>query len=465
MRVYPDQIHVDTHEPALSQDERQWGQHFWEQIWRAGHDEAAERRAWQQLADRFDAQRAAWIARALSPTNVDDWPTAPIAPDKPLPPAPKLAPAAMQTDPTRRQLAACAARARDAAALDRGRDRARRARRARARRAVDREPAVGPESERRDRAAAATSPPLDAGMRWMVDFDDAEKHGMALRLKMPAAVAQQGIDALVVFGVSSLDPAAASTAIASLLDAHHYTDGLGFLRVGTPTNNSAEAPSGWSSQDPLHARSFATECRSAAAAGRQQRRCARARARLRCRRNAHATLAHAVGRSAARADRRAADGGRVVAGDLGLLSDEPDRPRRHRPHARCDRLGARALHRARARRSVRCRHCASAASRTACCRSRRSAATCEASRDARERWLATTLKTLLERCGIRASPDVPRVGRSDDPAQDLAAVMKSDGDRDAIDCVICSGRATSIICADSSARISRRAAGSRRRIC
>jgi len=56
--------------------------------------------------------------------------------------------------------------------------------------------------------------------------------------------------------------AAASIAIASLLDAHHYTDGLGFLRVGTPTNNSAEAPSGWSSQDPMHARSFGIECRA-----------------------------------------------------------------------------------------------------------------------------------------------------------------------------------------------------------
>ena len=59
-------------------------------------------------------------------------------------------------------------------------------------------------------------------------------------------------------------PRRRSTAIASLLDAHHYTDGLGFLRVGTPTNNSAEAPSGWSSQDPMHARSFGIECRAPA---------------------------------------------------------------------------------------------------------------------------------------------------------------------------------------------------------
>ena len=51
VRIYPDQIHVDTHEPGLSPEEQQWGQHFWEQLWRAGRDDAAERRAWQQLAD------------------------------------------------------------------------------------------------------------------------------------------------------------------------------------------------------------------------------------------------------------------------------------------------------------------------------------------------------------------------------------------------------------------------------
>ena len=69
VRVYPDQVHVDSHEAGLSQDEFLWGQHFWQQIWRAGRNEAAERLAWQQLCDRFDAQRAAWIARALSPSN------------------------------------------------------------------------------------------------------------------------------------------------------------------------------------------------------------------------------------------------------------------------------------------------------------------------------------------------------------------------------------------------------------
>ena len=47
--------------------------------------------------------------------------------------------------------------------------------------------------------------------------------------------------ALLVFGVNTaLTDAQGSAAIASLLDAHHYTDGLAFLRAGTPTNNTAE---------------------------------------------------------------------------------------------------------------------------------------------------------------------------------------------------------------------------------
>jgi hypothetical protein len=253
VRVYPDQIHVDAHEPALSADERLWGQHFWEQTWRAGHDAAAERVAWQQLADRFDAQRAAWIARSLAPTNVQDWPTAPVPADKPLPAPPQLASAPVIADAAggswqRTPLARAMPQRWIAVATARGSlvSVALGAQ-------VDREPAVGPDPHDKNEPPA-DQPAIDEGMRWMVDFDEAERHGLALRLKMPSAIAQQGIDALVVFGVSALEPKQASTAIASLLDAHHYTNGLGFLRVGTPTNNSADAASGWSSQDPLHAR-------------------------------------------------------------------------------------------------------------------------------------------------------------------------------------------------------------------
>ena len=70
VRVYPDRIHIDSHEAELTQAEKTWGQHYWTQIFAAGDDTQAQMNAWRQLADRYDPQRAAWIVRLLRPTNV-----------------------------------------------------------------------------------------------------------------------------------------------------------------------------------------------------------------------------------------------------------------------------------------------------------------------------------------------------------------------------------------------------------
>ena len=44
--VYPDKIHINSHETELTAAEREWVAHYWEQDWRAGHDERARRAAW-----------------------------------------------------------------------------------------------------------------------------------------------------------------------------------------------------------------------------------------------------------------------------------------------------------------------------------------------------------------------------------------------------------------------------------
>src|SRR3954453_11214414 len=88
VRVYPDAIHVDSHEPELTAEEVTWGQHFWEQTWRAANEDARSRAAWQQLADRFDPPRASWVARALQPQNPGDRPAPPIPAEQPLSPPP-----------------------------------------------------------------------------------------------------------------------------------------------------------------------------------------------------------------------------------------------------------------------------------------------------------------------------------------------------------------------------------------
>src|SRR5215831_8660781 len=48
VRVYPDKVHVDTHEPQLTAQEQTWGKHFWEHTWRAGNDDGAKKNAWSQ---------------------------------------------------------------------------------------------------------------------------------------------------------------------------------------------------------------------------------------------------------------------------------------------------------------------------------------------------------------------------------------------------------------------------------
>jgi hypothetical protein len=75
VRIYPDTVHIDSHEPELTSEEQLWGRHFWEETWRAASDEERAKSVWRQLADRFDPPRAAWVARVLRPLNPDDRPT------------------------------------------------------------------------------------------------------------------------------------------------------------------------------------------------------------------------------------------------------------------------------------------------------------------------------------------------------------------------------------------------------
>jgi hypothetical protein len=242
VRVYPDQLHIDTHEPDLTQDEVLWGNHFHEALSKAGTDETKRKAAWRQLAERFGAPRAAWIARQNAPlaaTNkTDSWTRAPFTkampdfwvaiaylsdggsgfvvvgtqqgnplPTDPLPVGPNpLAP--LPTPEEQRQ-------------IDEG-----------------------------------TRLPIDEGMEWLVNFEAAEKVGMGLRVPL-APIVRDRIDRLVVFGVKkSADATKTAQVVQELLRAHQYTGGLSCLLQGTPTNNTPEIASGFTTADPGHEKSF-----------------------------------------------------------------------------------------------------------------------------------------------------------------------------------------------------------------
>ena len=84
VRVYPDQLHVDAHDPRLSAAEIAAGEDFWRAQWRTGTDRERAQRAWTALADRYGPGRAAWVVRATTPTNSQSRPEVAVADDAPL---------------------------------------------------------------------------------------------------------------------------------------------------------------------------------------------------------------------------------------------------------------------------------------------------------------------------------------------------------------------------------------------
>lgn len=244
VRIYPDDIHVDAHEPGLTAAEAQWGRHFWEQLWRAGTDRAepggAADRAWEQLVQRFDAARAAWIATALEPVNPQDRPRRSVPAGTPLEPAP-VHPRHEQRDDawTRPPLA----RLLPERWIVLGHRDGRRVVSA-VGAPVASELAVGPDPAAADRPTAGDDElDVDAGMRWLVDFSAAEEAGMAVRIPLSADDARLGFDTLVVVGVRAGPPGA--DGLAELLAAHRFGEGLALVSPGTPTNNSAEQRSAY----------------------------------------------------------------------------------------------------------------------------------------------------------------------------------------------------------------------------
>ncbi len=308
IRVYPDQIHVDSHEPELTDDEVHWGRTFWTRTWLACHKQVdrwdgaggsdatwippdpeavpAEFRtlvadldpadfqpgeagyreiktaAWRQLVDRFSTERAGWVVRATAPETVaEQLLGGPMPGSEPaeipallFPPVDRR-PSSWTSQPRARLLpdrwvASLAWRDADGDGHTRtvvG--------------PAIREPLpVGPSPEgvstwRRDgEAADAVDPDADAppGMEWMVDYAEAAAAGMALTVdlsELPGFDAERGFTRVVVLGArGSTDADAGAERLAALLEAHHYTDGLAVLPQGTATNVFDEA-SGYSSAD------------------------------------------------------------------------------------------------------------------------------------------------------------------------------------------------------------------------
>ena len=64
IRVFPDQVHLDAHEPGLTDDERAAAEWYWNERWPALDDAARAESAWKTLAGGSrPAGRATWSTR------------------------------------------------------------------------------------------------------------------------------------------------------------------------------------------------------------------------------------------------------------------------------------------------------------------------------------------------------------------------------------------------------------------
>ena len=253
VRIYPDQIAVNSHEPELTDREGSDGQAYWNTVWDAGNPPADPddvKAPWRTLVSLYGAQRAAWIALALTPTNIAAQPVAatpagaaPVPPPVfPVPPSRKSSwekPAVADALPDAWTVVLFAGT--ETSTFRSG-------------------PIQTPlpVSLTPNGSGFPANSPVDAGLQWMVDFEAAVTAGMALKIPLTAAQRSAGFDRMLVYGLRSTDSTAAQT-FANLLDAHHYTDGWALVPQGAPTNNTPDANSGYSRKDPDAAVSFATE--------------------------------------------------------------------------------------------------------------------------------------------------------------------------------------------------------------
>lgn len=93
LRVYPDDVAVDSFEPTLSENEIANERTFWAGMWAAGGNEGQERAVWRSLVASHGAGRARWIIQNYGPTSTikptktnDDDVILAIPTDQPLSP-------------------------------------------------------------------------------------------------------------------------------------------------------------------------------------------------------------------------------------------------------------------------------------------------------------------------------------------------------------------------------------------
>ncbi|MBA2769292.1 MAG: hypothetical protein H0U35_09215 [Sporichthyaceae bacterium] len=245
VRIFPDQVHVTAHDPALTADEVDGLTWYWTHRWLAPDAETDEGRAlaeeaWQGLTARFSPGRAAFVVRTYPPENLGTGDAMPTWGEVPLRSGEWSTAARAGLLPDRWCVLGFRStgeakhteifRAWGSAVPD----------------SLSAGPTPDPE--------APTEPggmPTDPDLLWLHDVAEAERLGMLVTVQQADLAAgmllADGVDRLVVLGVDwTQDPEQAASAVETHLAAHADEGRLAFVPQGAPTNSTGRTRSGFS---------------------------------------------------------------------------------------------------------------------------------------------------------------------------------------------------------------------------
>lgn len=252
VRIFPDDIAANSHEKILTLDEVKAAQNYWREMWNAAQESEndaqknIEKGAWRALAESFGGTRAAWIAKETKPEAIDvnsvdalvfpeidlatlkeeSWSMAPrsnVMPDRFV-----LTAYYTENDTT-----------------------------------VHIPPVIGnliptplilgPDPQKAEEEYQQEDGDLLVGdnIEWIYDFEMAVEVGMGMKIPLSEPFASKGFTRLSVLGLRLQSGDEENTALLDeLFNNHHYTpDGMSILAQGTPTNNTDNKGSGFSSRD------------------------------------------------------------------------------------------------------------------------------------------------------------------------------------------------------------------------
>jgi hypothetical protein len=217
VRIYPDEVHVDDLARGITEEEEAAGRAYWTAVW----PEPPAERAWERLVEAAGPERAEWVAHVLTPTNLGERGSAP---------APLFA--AVEQRGAGNVVARGLPDRFVVLAIQGGRVSSE------VGEPIPAELAMTPipldEDEPQLETDALAVPP---GSEWLVDYEQAEKIGMAVTVTLDGGRAP--VDRVLALGArASLAAAAGAEEFEDLLRGHRFGAGLGLLAQGTPTNNA-----------------------------------------------------------------------------------------------------------------------------------------------------------------------------------------------------------------------------------